>query len=88
MDKKRRTVEHNRERNLWQNYKITSGEYQCLFDKQGGKCAICKRVRSLVVDHCHKTGKIRGLLCSSCNSAIGLLDENVGFLNSAIDYLG
>lgn len=41
----------------------------------------------LVVDHCHDTGKIRGLLCHNCNRALGLLKDSVHTLESAIDYL-
>lgn len=41
----------------------------------------------LVVDHCHKTGRIRGLLCHNCNRALGLLQDDVGVLRKAIGYL-
>jgi len=41
----------------------------------------------LVVDHCHSTGKVRGLLCSNCNRGIGMLQERVDILQNAIDYL-
>lgn len=58
---------------------------------QDGLCAICNRVCKVLVklsiDHDHATGKIRGLLCKSCNSALGLFEDNVDFLRSAIDYL-
>ena len=59
---------------------------------QGGCCAICgtsdtgKR-KAFAVDHNHDTGKIRGLLCSNCNTGIGNLRDNVELLERAIDYL-
>jgi len=54
-----------------------------------GLCNICKRnpVKWLVVDHCHSTLKVRGVLCEKCNQALGLLDDNIEFLESAINYL-
>lgn len=52
------------------------------------KCDICsKKVKSLHVDHCHTTGKLRGYLCGSCNRGIGLLQDSVGVLEKAAAYL-
>jgi hypothetical protein len=82
---------YDRRRDLRKNYGITEGEYDSMLLGQGGVCAICKGAepsgRRLAVDHCHTTGKVRGLLCSRCNPAIGLFNENVANLASAIDYL-
>jgi hypothetical protein len=62
-----------------------------LHEKQKGKCAICneepKTVRGLHIDHCHKTGKVRGLLCHGCNVALGSFKEDVTLLNKAIEYI-
>jgi hypothetical protein len=69
------------------NFGITLEEYQKLLEKQNNKCKICNNVEKLVVDHNHLTGKIRGLLCSTCNSGIGMLKENVSILKNAIIYL-
>ena len=75
---------------------ITRNEYAELFHKQNGKCAICQReetatrngtVKSLAVDHCHSSGKIRGLLCADCNTGIGKLKDDVKILQNAIQYL-
>ena len=72
-------------------YGMTLEDYEVLFEGQDGLCAICsKRERQnklLAVDHCHHTGKIRGLLCSMCNTAIGKLDDDPKLLQRALDYL-
>jgi len=65
-------------------------EYDKMFLKQKGRCKICgERVKKyrLSLDHCHKTGKIRGLLCNNCNLALGNFKDNVRFLKKAIKYL-
>lgn len=65
-------------------YGITGDEYWLLYEAQGGVCYICKRARGLskklAVDHDHKTGFVRGLLCGACNKYIGYVrdDPNVG----------
>ena len=52
-----------------------------------GKCAICNSTEDLKIDHCHKTKKIRGLLCSRCNLGIGLFDDNPERLTQAAKYV-
>ena len=71
---------------------ITPEEYDELLAKQEGKCAICGRgqddlPRRLAVDHNHTTGKVRGLLCDNCNTAVGLLHENLLWTQKMLDYL-
>jgi Recombination endonuclease VII len=77
-------------------YGITQEQYDDMFRAQGGVCAICKEeeirfvrgtLANLAVDHCHKTGKIRGLLCNLCNQGIARFKDSVEFLKSAISYL-
>ena len=72
-------------------------EYERLHQLQSGLCAICRGpetiknhlgIRRLAVDHDHKTGKIRGLLCSHCNTAIGKFKDKVEYLIAAAIYLG
>jgi hypothetical protein len=72
------------ENKLQYRYGITKQDYDCLLDAQKKCCAICgttkpssksKKHKYFSVDHCHQTGKIRGLLCATCNSAIGLLSD-------------
>ena len=76
----------------FEKYGITEDDYNNLFVKQNGKCAICGKHQSeieiaLLIDHCHKTGKVRGLLCSSCNFGIGHLNDDIENLKCAILYL-
>ena len=78
------------ESNLRTKYGMTAEHYWALFDKQCGKCAICRKPPGrikLAVDHCHHCNMIRGLLCKDCNTAIGLLADSVPHLCRAIDYL-
>lgn len=74
--------------------RIPAAQYAELMLSQNGKCAICKcdsginnRGDKLAVDHCHSTGKIRGLLCHKCNTALGLLKDSKENLLEAIRYL-
>lgn len=73
-------------------YGIDVGQYNALFATQKGFCAICNKhqqdlERQLGVDHDHKTGKIRGLLCSECNSALGFFKDSRKNLENAMIYL-
>ncbi len=78
---------------LFRKYGLTITEYKNLLKKQGMVCAICRkperRVTSkrLVVDHNHKTKKVRGLLCDACNRGIGYLREDIIILINAVNYL-
>jgi len=69
------------------NYGMSVEEYNAIVMAQEHKCAICERTKKLYVDHCHKTGKVRQLLCHSCNVAIGLLQEDPNVMLKAIEYL-
>lgn len=73
-------------------YGITPDDYDNLYQDQEGCCAICGKHQSgfkrrFGVDHCHKTGRIRGLLCHHCNTALGNLRDDPSLLLSAIEYL-
>lgn len=79
-------------RRAWMKYRygIVPEEYDAILQSQGGVCAICKRVNSLGrlhIDHCHTTGRVRGLLCHNCNKAIGHLKESIDNALSLIAYL-
>lgn len=84
--------EVNRRCKLKRAYGISHEEYNELLKFQGGVCAICKEFRPhlgdhMCVDHDHKTGKVRGILCSDCNRALGLFKDNKENLLQAIGYL-
>lgn len=72
-------------------YGISVEEYEALVFIQKGSCAICKRPcktnKALSVDHDHKTGKIRGLLCQACNSALGFMEDSIDNIENMIKYL-
>ena len=82
---------------LKRNYNITLSDYEDMLANQNNVCAICgsdgfimdatKHKVKLVVDHDHKTGTVRGLLCHNCNRALGLFKDSPGTLQTAIDYL-
>lgn len=75
-------------RNL-RDYGLTEEEYQILWNSQGGKCAICGKEsgKALCVDHDHKTGKVRGLLCDNCNAALGHIHDDPKIAIKIIEYL-
>lgn len=77
--------------NLKTKYGITPEDYSRMMIAQDGVCAICRGVdvrgKKLAVDHNHVTGQVRGLLCGSCNSAIGLLKENPDRIARALSYI-
>ncbi len=75
---------------LMKNYRLPISEYKSMLEEQGGLCAICGnpcRYGRLHVDHCHKTKKLRGLLCRPCNHGLGNFKDNPEYLISAIRYL-
>lgn len=88
------TTDQLRARSLRFHYGMTVEEYDALLTAQGGVCAVCKagpptegRQKYLAVDHCHQDGHVRGLLCNSCNTALGLLGDDVDRINALAEYL-
>jgi hypothetical protein len=77
--------------NLKNVFNITYFDYTDMLRKQNNSCDICgvkhTEEKKLVVDHCHKTGKVRALLCSKCNTGIGMFNENKEYLLNAIKYI-
>lgn len=70
--------------------KLSKADYKRMLAEQGGVCAICQKPekrKALAIDHCHKTGIIRGLLCMRCNTALGHMDDDTDRLYRAIKYL-
>lgn len=83
---------YHRERHLKREYGIDNNDYNQMFNKQNGCCAICGKhqqefKKHLDVDHCHKTGKVRKLLCSNCNNLLGRSQDNINLLENAVLYL-
>jgi Recombination endonuclease VII len=80
--------ERARNADLKYQYGITIEQYHAMFVRQGGRCAICGTAESkLVVDHNHRTGRVRELLCHLCNAMIGCAREDIAILTSAVAYL-
>lgn len=85
--------EYNRNYSLKARYRITKQQYDALFLSQNFQCAVCQTKTSsgpgngFVVDHCHKTGKIRGILCNLFNVALGSMKEDVEILRRMTEYL-
>lgn len=75
-----------------ERYNLKQGELQKMRNSQNNLCAICGtkpllKNRNLAVDHCHKTGKVRGLLCTNCNNGLGRFKDSKILLNKSIKYL-
>lgn len=80
-------------------YGITKEQYLTLVETQENKCAICNQAETtlnnwkegeykrLAIDHCHTTGKVRGLLCTRCNITLGAVKDNTALLIKMVDYL-
>lgn len=91
------TLEARRDRDLRRKYKISLSAYNLMFEQQGGVCAICKKpetktnrfgeVLPLACDHNHDTGRLRGLLCSQHNAAIGALGDTPQQVHLAFSYV-
>ena len=81
----------HRDRFYRSTYGLSLADFNTLSALQGDKCDICKNPcdesKHLVIDHDHKTGAIRGLLCHKCNRALGLFKDNIYSLHAAIEYL-
>lgn len=85
-----------KELNIHRKFNITLEEFENMYFQQNGVCKICRmpedvycdgKVKDLSIDHCHKTGKIRGLLCQRCNFALGNFRDDIGIILSALEYL-
>ena len=80
---------YRREERLKQVYGLSLQDYEAMVTQQGGVCRICKTkpVRPLFVDHCHASGRVRGLLCHPCNAALGFMRDDPVIAAAATDYL-
>lgn len=94
-----RFLKKSRATNLMLRFGMTEDDYYSMLSSQGGVCKICgasnpngrdsssDKMRHFSVDHCHITGKIRGLLCTCCNRGLGLLGDTVEDIRRALEYL-
>ncbi len=78
---------NNKKYMLRYNYDLSWEDYIAMLEKQDNKCAICRRGTKLMVDHCHATGMVRGLLCNPCNGFLGRMQENVQLIANIVIYL-
>ena len=89
----RRKVKYDRDKYLKKKYGISLKQYNYMLKKQGGKCAICGKPqkdesRNFAIDHCHKTGIIRGILCNFCNSRLlKHLGDDIPRAKGLVEYL-
>lgn len=90
---KTKDKQKTREAALKRRYDMSQARYDEMFQKQDGKCAICKSKdpqkghTNFHIDHCHKTGNIRGLLCGLCNRGLGYFRDSPKFFREAAKYL-
>ena len=85
-------AKHTYGKKLERTFGITIMEYDQMLILQNNKCLLCERDRksfnkNFAVDHCHNTGKVRGLLCQQCNVALGMFDDNPELIRKAADYV-
>jgi hypothetical protein len=90
------TKEEQRDSRRWRSiyslYRLTRGQWQAIFERQQGCCAVCGILQddlgyTLEIDYDHKAGKVRGLLCKKCNMGIGMFGEDIESIKKAISYL-
>jgi hypothetical protein len=93
-DKSYRNKEKEKIRRIKNDYNLTEEQLDNLYISQNKRCKICNTEyekvsehKGLYIDHCHITGKVRGLLCATCNRLLGACKDDVNILRSAIDYL-
>ena len=84
-------AQYMRSAKLKSRYGMTVEDYDAMVVQQNGKCAVChtppEHGRRLCVDHCHATGKVRGLLCDPCNRGLGQLKDDPSLLRALLAYL-
>lgn len=88
---KRASQKYNHTQRI-KNFNISEATFSRMQEAQGGRCAICGKPeadtgRKLAIDHCHRTGMVRGLLCGACNTGLGCFGDSAEHLTAAIEYL-
>lgn len=89
----KKPLKNKRDERLKRMYGIDSNEFDALYMIQHGRCGICNKflghdTSKMQLDHNHKTGQIRLILCPQCNSGLGFFKDNIESLKSAVKYLG
>jgi len=80
--------EYNKYSKMKKNYDLSKETYDKMITEQENKCYICKiQLNRANIDHCHKTGKVRAILCTGCNHGLGNFKENTDLLKKAILYI-
>jgi hypothetical protein len=91
LNSKERIKKRRHRSDLLKKFGINADQYSAILKEQHEVCAICHQKdpcdRQLAVDHCHTTKKVRGLLCTNCNMAIGKFQDNVEYLKRAVEYM-
>jgi hypothetical protein len=84
-----REYERRSRRHIRRTYGLTPERYDAMVEAQAGRCGVCGREpkKRLVVDHCHRGGQVRALLCDNCNVAMGLTGDNPALLRKLADYI-
>jgi hypothetical protein len=86
-----RSKKRRQRRELLKKFGINADQYEAMLKEQNEVCAICQQKepcnRVLAVDHCHSTNRVRGLLCTNCNMALGKFQDNIDYLKRAIEYM-
>ena len=72
---------------LRRDYGLTANEVDAMIAERGSRCDLCHQVARLCIDHNHDTNEVRGMLCGSCNKALGLLGDNIVGVQMAMSYL-
>lgn len=89
-------AKYQADRTMQVKFGMTQAQYDAMLEQQSGGCAICGnrtkmmhrgRAQRLPIDHCHRTGKVRGILCSNCNNGLGRFKDDTVLLEKAAQYL-
>lgn len=79
-------LKYNRDKRF-KKYGLTKDQFLEILDRQNNLCAICHKKPPVDIDHDHRTGRVRGILCRRCNAAIGVFDDSIDLLRNSISYL-
>ena len=91
LNSRERTSKRHKRSELMKAFGINADQYEAMLKEQNNVCAICYKPdicnRDLAVDHCHNTKKVRGLLCTNCNMALGKFQDDLQIIQKAVEYL-